>query len=98
QVSSARQRQRSIKCQEVAALAERTNEIDQGALALALDKDGDRVLGAVQGRAEQVVAAAVADGDRPPARALHVQDAGHERAGGADEMAAGLQNERRLDA
>ena len=55
------------------------------------------MLGAIQSGSEQVVAAAVADDDRPAAGVLYVEDAGHEPADRACEMPSRLEDERRIE-
>jgi len=98
QVAATWQGQSAAQRKEIAALAERADDVYLRLLAVVAGQHGDRVLGPVEGGSEQIVAAAVADGDRPAAGLLHVQDAGDERADGTREVASGLQDKRRVEA
>src|SRR5262249_12988116 len=97
QVATARERQCAREGEEVAAFAERTDEVDLRLLALVAPvfaDERDRMLGAVQDGPEKVVHAAVADYYRLVSGLLDVEDPRHEGADRADQVPAGLEDER----
>src|SRR5436190_8449133 len=100
QVAAARERQRAGEGQEVAALAERADEVDRRLLvfvAVVSAKQRDRMLGAVENRPDQVVHAAVTHDDRVASCFLHVQDSGDEGPDRADQVPARLEDQRRIE-
>src|SRR5262249_2292040 len=92
QVATARERQCAREGEEVAAFAERTDEVDLRLLALVAPvfaDERDRMLGAVQDGPEQVVHAAVADHYRLVSGWFEGGARGQEGAAGAARVLAG---------
>ena len=93
QVARLGERKLDVQGEEVARLADRADDVDLPRRPAVAAEDGDWVTGPVQGRADQVVHAAVADRDSAAGHVLHVEDTRHERPHRADEPAARLEHE-----
>ena len=93
QISLARLGQPAVERKEVALLAEGADEVDGQLLPAVRNEDDDGMFGAVEDGAQQVVAAAVADGEGLAAGLFYADHPRHESPGGPDQVAARLEQQ-----